>query len=110
MQTLTKGQRPLPQPEDVDDGSNPRRRQLEERAAALGRTCAARQREALRAEGRRIAGGWPGTVREMRARVAELFPTKAVNAFTEAEREIATRMAYASACRDWTKHALRDEA
>lgn len=91
---------------------SPRRRLLVERAAALGRTCAAEQRQALQAEGRRISGGWPGTVGQMRAWVNRALPApggRTVGVVTEAERDLATRTAYASARKEWTRFALHDE-
>ena len=111
--TSVGGQPPPSSPNGEPGGANSRQRLLEERATALGRTYAAETREALAAEGRRIAGGWPGTMREMRARVNESLGVAAmqqtIRTLTEDERTLFTRTAYASASKEWAVHALKDD-
>lgn len=90
-----------------------RRAVLEEVAITMGRAWAERCREDLRAEGRAVAGGWPGTMPEARARVArQVAPElmrRGMSAATESERELCARAAYASARADWQSHREKVE-
>jgi hypothetical protein len=82
-----------------------RRLFLEQSAVTLGRRWAEQWRDDLRREGRPAAGGWPGTLREARARVERHLRVEAANrrmpAVTDAERELLARQAYASARAEW---------
>ena len=80
-----------------DSVATARRAHIQEAAAALGKIWADHFRRDLHREGRAASGGWPGTLREARARVG-------LN-ITEAEREVAARTAYSSARDEWRKHA-----
>ena len=106
-----------------DDSQQPRRsnrppgrsRQalLEPGAAALGAQWTRSYCDRLREQGRRIAGGWPGTLSEARARVhtywgAELRPL-GMSELTSEEREKVARLAYAHARRAWLSCAARDD-
>jgi hypothetical protein len=81
---------------------------LESSAIALGRSWARRWREDLHREGRAAAGGWPGTLREARARVERslLLEMRRLEmpVITGPERELAARTAYASARIEWQRH------
>ncbi len=82
---------------------------LEQSAISLGRSWAEQWRDDLHREGRPAAGGWPGTLREARARVehhlhAEVTRRK-ISAVTGAEREFVARKAYASARAEWCQKA-----
>lgn len=61
--------------------------------------------DALTREGRRVEGGWPGTIREARARgVAEAtraLAAQAMGAPTSDERDRITRVTYEQARRSW---------
>ena len=85
-----------------------RLRVIEESAIALGQTWAEGWRRDLHREGRPAAGGWPGTLREARTRVERALLIemrgRKMPAITEGEREIAARVAYASARTEWRRH------
>jgi hypothetical protein len=86
-----------------------RRAFLEQTAVTVGRLWADQWRHDLQREGRPAAGGWPGTLREARARVEhhlqeELDPRK-IAEVTGAERELLVRRAYASARAEWFLNA-----
>lgn len=96
-------------PKRGDASASARRASIEQSAAALGRTWAEHFRRDLHREGRAASGGWPGTLREARSRVGltlvlEVQGRRSVLSITEAEREIAVRMAYSSARDEWRKH------
>ena len=78
---------------------------LEQRAVIGGQLWARRIRQEFHEQGRRAAGGWPGTVSEARARVAEFVipwvARKGMVAVTSAECEQAARTLYASARNTW---------
>jgi hypothetical protein len=90
-----------------------RRVVLEELGVSLGKAWAERCREDLRLEGRAVAGGWPGTLPEARARIArqiaQELARRGMPAATETEREICARAAYASARADWQSHREKVE-
>ncbi|WP_434042725.1 MULTISPECIES: hypothetical protein [Sorangium] len=91
----------------ISEVSAARRAIIEQSADSLGRTWADGCRRELLQEGRRATGGWPGTLREARARVecalhVEMHCRK-LPAITEVERELAVRTTYASARNAWRK-------
>lgn len=93
----------------ADATKSARQTTIEESAAALGRSWAVRCRHELHREGRSAAGGWPGTLSEARARVGRRLVVEAKGRrgeldITDAERELAARMAYASARTEWLRH------
>jgi len=81
---------------------------LERCANALGRNWADQWRQDLRGEGRRVAGGWPGTVPEARGQVSRGIPAEMARrkmaVLSDAERELAVRTVYASARAEWRRH------
>jgi hypothetical protein len=85
-----------------------RRALLEQRSIRVGMSWAASCRRDLLAARRAVAGGWPGTLSEARARVFELIPAderaRGLAPLTTAEREWAARAVYAAARRDWLEH------
>ena len=86
--------------------------QLLRLAAAEGRIWAQEVRNNVRKELRRAAGGWPGTVSEARARLAEfVLPqlSRQGSAATSEDRERAARALYDSARRTWLAHCDREE-
>lgn len=76
--------------------------------AAATRWAAASCDELVR-EGRRVEGGWPGTIREARTRgVAEatrVLAAQAMAAPTSDERDRIARVTYEQARRSWAKAA-----
>ena len=90
-----------------------RRAVLEEMAVSMGKAWAERCREDLRAEGRPVAGGWPGTLPEARARMSRQLPPelsrRGMPAPTPPERELCAKAAYASARADWQTHREKVE-
>ena len=93
-----------------DSVATARRAHIQEAAAALGKIWADHFRRDLHREGRAASGGWPGTLREARARVGLSMTVdsggrRGVLNITEAEREVAARTAYSSARDEWRKHA-----
>jgi len=85
-----------------------RRTFIEQSAIALGQTWAEEWRRDLRREGRPAAGGWPGTLREARARVERTIliasRCRQMPPLTCVERELAARTTYASARNEWRRH------
>ena len=81
---------------------------VHESAVALGAKWARSWCDTMRGEGRPVAGGWPGTVAEARARVAAFFrgelAKRGLPRLTIDELSWASKEAYASARHDW--HAL----
>lgn len=100
-------------PAEVSSRAAIRRALIEQSAAALGQIWAVGCREELRREGRAVAGGWPGTLREARSRVGyalqQEMQRRKMAAMSEEEREIAARTAYASARVEWLKQSEPDE-
>jgi hypothetical protein len=86
---------------------------LEDSAVSLGRSWAEQWRDDLRREGRPAAGGWPGTLREARARVEQHLHAEVTRrklaAVTAPEREFVARRAYASARAAWCQKAEPEE-
>lgn len=100
-------------PEAAFKGSPPgepveerRRGVIDSLATALGKSWARRSREALHHEGRAAAGGWPGTVGEATAYVAQamLSDQHRLPMLTTAERSLLARQVYASARKEWMCH------
>lgn len=85
-----------------------RRAVIDSLATALGQSWARRSREALHREGRAAAGGWPGTVGEATAYVAQALLSEQHRLpspmLTTAERELLARAVYASARHEWLRH------
>lgn len=88
--------------------SSVRRTVIDSLAAALGQLWARRSREALHREGRAAAGGWPGTVGEATAYVAQALLSDQHRLpspmLSPAERELLARAVYASARHEWLRH------
>jgi hypothetical protein len=80
---------------------------------ALGLAWARRCRADLLEEQRPAAGGWPGTMSEARAVVANRLASErkvfALEFPNDAEREQLARVAYGSARRDWLEHRCKDD-
>ncbi|MDP9036256.1 MAG: hypothetical protein M3O50_15755, partial [Myxococcota bacterium] len=89
----------------ADPGVDPRSALLERGAIAMGESWAEGWREDLRQQGRRIAGGWPGTIAEARARTQGYFTrelrSRSMDALTTEELDRLARAAYARARTDW---------
>ncbi|HRI53957.1 MAG TPA: hypothetical protein PLW65_27650 [Pseudomonadota bacterium] len=85
-----------------------RRAVIDALATAFGQSWARRSREELHREGRAAAGGWPGTVGEATAYVAQALLSDQHRLpspmLTTAERELLTRAVYASARHEWLRH------
>jgi len=90
-----------------------RRAALERMALATGEQWALSYRAEVRESGRAIAGGWPGTLSEARARVAGACSRTASKQrwtnVTPAELDWLAKAAYAMAKRRWLAVAARDE-
>lgn len=103
----------LPPLETNDPEAAARRAFLSEQATSAGERWADGWREELIKEGRAVAGGWPGTLPEARARVmAHFLPEiskRRMSALTREEIELATRLTYASAKRAWLARATPDD-
>jgi hypothetical protein len=82
------------------------RRGREARAESAGRDWAASVRLELHSEGRRAAGGWPGTMSEARAQVARTMGPTSSSAPDEVSR--LARILYSAARESWLLH--RDPA
>jgi hypothetical protein len=91
-------------------GDERRRAQLEGAAIAAGVAWAAAFSEQLRKEGRRMAGGWPGTLSEARARLyAHLAASMGAGlVLANDEMEALSRATYGAAKNDWLAKAGRD--
>jgi len=88
--------------------SDSRPRQLS--ADRLGKQWAQGLRSELQIEGRRIVGGWPGTLSEARHRVSVHCTgsdPKVANAYSAEERESLARSVYARARSEWLSLAAR---
>jgi hypothetical protein len=85
---------------------------LRERALALGVAWAKSTGEELRRQRRRVTGGWPGTLREARARARAHFTSadawRACGVLTPEEFETAARLTYACARSEWLTRAMPD--
>jgi hypothetical protein len=82
-------------------------------AAEIGRRLFALQRDELRREGRALAGGWPGTIREARALAVTLlapaFAQNRMSAPTTDEVGWAMHTAYDEARRAWRTSSVHDD-
>jgi hypothetical protein len=61
--------------------------------------------EALRADDRAVAGGWPGTMSEAQSRLATLVSERRIALSSREEHEQAARRLYESARRAWAARA-----
>jgi hypothetical protein len=88
-----------------------RRLLLNDGALAIGTTWAKGWCEDMKRDGRPIAGGWPGTMPEARARVAAYFGAELARRrlplLTEDETRWAARATYQKAKRDWLAMPMR---
>ncbi len=86
-------------------GAETRRTLLEATAADVGQRLFALRRDSIVHEGRVLAGGWPGTLREARALtiavLASVFAQHHMSAPTEDELGWVMREAYDQARRAW---------
>jgi hypothetical protein len=80
---------------------------LEQGAIATGERWADRCREALRQQGRRASGGWPGTVTEARALVSAHFAAE-LGPLTYDELQSAAKLSYTRAKRQWLAREAAD--
>lgn len=79
------------------------------RASDAGRSWAQSLRDDLALEGRRAAGGWPGTVSEARARTARLMEGSLFGKSPELREQVA-RALYAAARGGWLEWRERDDS
>lgn len=90
-----------------------RRSNIERAASAAGDLWATDQIGALRAEQRRIVGGWPGTMGEARGR-SRAYVVRALgpvgSTLTAQELETAARATYAQARRVWQTNTEPDHS
>jgi hypothetical protein len=87
-------------------GGERRRARLESAAVAAGVAWAESFAEQLRREGRRMAGGWPGTLSEARAHLLACLRPGVVLEGTEMQS--LSRATYVAAKNDWLARAGRD--
>lgn len=89
--------------------SEVRRSLLCQGPSTLGASWARGCCETLRSEGRSIAGGWPGTLKEARGRVVRHFAqelsTRGMPQLSQLELEAATTATYERARCDWLESA-----
>jgi hypothetical protein len=78
------------------------RRGLEARVESAGRDWAEAVRIALHSEGRRAAGGWPGTMSEARAQLVRAVGSAGSGSPDEASR--LARILYSAARESWLLH------
>jgi hypothetical protein len=92
-----------------EESAESRRALLGEGPRHLGASWALGWCEALRAEGREIDGGWPGTLQEARSRVLMHFDgelsRRGMPELTREELAVATAATYERARQDWLKKA-----
>jgi hypothetical protein len=92
---------------DPAEGGERRRRFIEQIPIALGAHWALDSSRNVALEGRRIEGGWPGTVPEARARVKRELTLElealGLSPPTESELLIATSTAYERARHEWQR-------
>jgi len=100
-----------PQPDVVEAASTAeeRRTLLSKAPPELGASWARGWCETLRAEGRSVDGGWPGTLQEARSRVLLHFDgelsRRGMSELTQQELAAATAATYERARQDWLKKA-----
>ncbi|MGA2450651.1 MAG: hypothetical protein ABTD50_18445 [Polyangiaceae bacterium] len=86
-----------------------RRRHFEQVAAAVAAAWVGGWFRDLCSEGRPVAGGWPGTLREVRELVRVELAVRRIKAKSQDELEEVARTAYAIARRRWLAGVERDE-
>ncbi len=86
-----------------------RRSVLEQAALDTAKAWADSRIDELRAEGREVAGGWPGTLSEARHFVRASLVRKGVSFVTHDELEQAARAAYARARSTWLANAESED-
>jgi hypothetical protein len=90
-----------------------RRALLEQRPATIGAEWARAVCEGMRREGRTIAGGWPGTIVEARARIASHLRTALIDlrmkALLPEELDRAANATYARAKQEWLEAERRSK-
>lgn len=86
-----------------------RRIVLEQAALDTAKAWAHSRIDALRAEGREVAGGWPGTLSEARHFVRASLARKGVSFITHEELEQVARAAYARARSTWLASAESED-
>lgn len=82
---------------------------LEQAANAAARSWARRRIDELLAEGRAVAGGWPGTMREARGCVRSELAREGLLPASHEEIEQTARRAYTCARDVWLASASRDD-
>jgi hypothetical protein len=93
-------------------GEEARRADLDRAVVTIGEAWAIRSQRELRAQGREVAGGWPGTMTEARAVTLAYFASPAGHALTPLSREElehVARAANAHARAVWRAVAVSDE-
>jgi hypothetical protein len=86
-----------------------RRTVLEQAALDTAKAWADSRIVELRAEGREVAGGWPGTLSEARHFVRASLARKGVSFVTHDELEQAARATYARARSTWLANAESED-
>ncbi len=90
-----------------------RRSLLEERPGSIGAAWARAVCERINGEGRIIAGGWPGTIVEARARIANHLYSelsgRGMKALGPEELEQAANATYARAKQEWLEAERRSK-
>ena len=96
----------------VSASEDARRALLAATAADVGRTLFALRRDALSCEGRPLAGGWPGTLREARALaagvLASIFAQRRLSSPTTGEVDWVMQAAYDEARRAWRASSVEN--
>lgn len=92
-------------------GLEARRALVEQVAKTAGEVWARWWRAELERQGRAVAGGWPGTMSESRARVFEAVLPEVqklgIRDLAFEERELAAKVLYATARRHWLSRRKR---
>lgn len=100
-------------PDDAAKGRSRREALLSSAAQDLAQQWLSTWCEDLRSEGRRIAGGWPGTVPEARARVVAYFSPelsrRRLQPLSASEVQLATQLVFDGAKRGWARVQLEQE-
>jgi hypothetical protein len=86
-----------------------RRTALERAALDTAKAWAGSRMNALRAEGREVAGGWPGTLSEARHFVRAQLARNGLSLVTHDELEQAARATYATARSTWLANAESED-
>ena len=88
---------------------NSRRDVLEQAALDTAKAWADSRIDQIRAEGREVAGGWPGTLSEARHYLRASLARKGVSLVTHDELEQAARATYARARSTWLANAESED-